>query len=216
DGGSTCAPKTCADLGATCGTQGDGCGGTVQCGTCASPAYCGGAGANHCGQGGADGGSTCVPKTCADLGAACGAQGHGWGGTVQFGPCPAPAYGGGTGPTQSGLGGADGGSSCVPKTCAQLGAACGTQGDGCGGTLQCGTCTSPAFCGGAGPSHCGLGGVDGGSTCVPKTCAQLGATCGTQGDGCGALLNCGTCTAPAFCGGAGLNHCGLGAVDGGS
>jgi hypothetical protein len=216
DGGSACVPKTCAQLGATCGTQGDGCGGTVSCGACTAPAYCGGAGANHCGQGGADGGSACVPKTCAQLGATCGAQGDGCGGTLSCGTCTAPAYCGGNGANTCGLGGSDGGSTCAPKTCAQLGAACGAQGDGCGGMLSCGTCTAPAYCGGNGPNQCGQGGADGGSACVPKTCAQLGATCGSQGDGCGGTLSCGTCTAPAYCGGNGANKCGLGGADGGS
>src|SRR5580698_8461558 len=30
-------------------------------------------------------------------------------------------------------------------------------------------------------------------TCVPKTCAQLGYTCGMNGDGCGSPLDCGSC-----------------------
>jgi hypothetical protein len=37
---------------------------------------------------------------------------------------------------------------CVPKTCQSLGAACGVQGDGCGGTLPCGTCPAGQTCGG--------------------------------------------------------------------
>lgn len=31
---------------------------------------------------------------------------------------------------------------CTPDTCADLGATCGNPADGCGGTLQCGNCTS--------------------------------------------------------------------------
>jgi hypothetical protein len=46
-------------------------------------------------------------------------------------------------------------------------------------------------------------------TCTPLTCAQQGFTCGPAGDGCGNQLNCGTCTAPATCGGGGVpGQCG--------
>ena len=37
--------------------------------------------------------------------------------------------------------------------------------------------------------------------CVPRTCVQLGAGCGLAADGCGGLLDCGTCMAPQVCGG---------------
>ena len=47
------------------------------------------------------------------------------------------------------------------------------------------------------------------ATCTPRTCAQMGANCGQVADGCGGLLSCGTCTAPASCGGGGVaNQCG--------
>ena len=41
--------------------------------------------------------------------------------------------------------------------------------------------------------------ADGGSVtsgCVPKTCAEQGYDCGTVADGCGGLIDCGSCTAP--------------------
>jgi hypothetical protein len=45
---------------------------------------------------------------------------------------------------------------CTPTNCAALGISCGTTGDGCGGTLTCGSCTAPATCGGGGtPFQCG-------------------------------------------------------------
>jgi uncharacterized protein YkwD len=45
--------------------------------------------------------------------------------------------------------------------------------------------------------------------CQPKTCAQLGAVCGSVQDGCGHALDCGGCLAPQTCGGAGVaNQCG--------
>jgi hypothetical protein len=39
--------------------------------------------------------------------------------------------------------GLDGGGPCVPTSCASEGASCGTIADGCGGTLDCGTCPPP-------------------------------------------------------------------------
>ncbi|HEX7667672.1 MAG TPA: hypothetical protein VF407_24255, partial [Polyangiaceae bacterium] len=57
-----------------------------------------------------------------------------------------------------------------------------------------------------------LSGNDGGGgtgSCKPLTCADLGDTCGPAGDGCGNVIDCGTCTAPETCGGGGLpSKCG--------
>lgn len=39
---------------------------------------------------------------------------------------------------------------CTPTTCNALGANCGTPSDGCGKTLNCGTCAAPQTCGGGG------------------------------------------------------------------
>lgn len=33
--------------------------------------------------------------------------------------------------------------SCIPLTCASVGRVCGTMSDGCGGTIDCGTCPTP-------------------------------------------------------------------------
>ncbi|APR86701.1 Tryptophan synthase alpha chain [Minicystis rosea] len=84
----------------------------------------------------------------------------------------------------------------TPVTCQDVGANCGPIGDGCGGVIDCGTCTAPDTCGGGGtPSVCGS------KPCVAKTCSQLGANCGPVADGCGGVVMCGTCTAPDICGG---------------
>jgi hypothetical protein len=97
----------------------------------------------------------------------------------------------------SGMG--DGGMCTGAVTCAQAGADCGPIGDGCGGILQCGTCTLPEICGGMTPSVCGT------PPCAPKTCAQLGFNCGMNGDGCGGTLDCGACSTPGdTCGGGGM------------
>ncbi len=164
---AACGLVTCQRANANCGPVGDGCGGVIDCGTCATGQTCGGGGM----------------------------------------------------PSQCGLS-----SSCMPRTCAEAGANCGPVSDGCGALLQCGTCATGQSCGGGGvPSVCGSGGgPDGGAggggsgMCTPRTCAQVGANCGPVSDGCGALLQCGTCMAPDICGGGGTpNVCGGGARDGG-
>lgn len=92
---------------------------------------------------------------------------------------------------------------CVPSTCVQLEAECGSVKDGCGGVLECGTCPAGKTCGGSAANKCGD------AACTPKTCAQLGASCGQVSDGCASLLDCGWCTAPESCGGGGFeNQCG--------
>src|SRR5438270_8201191 len=61
--------------------------------------------------------------------------------------------GGGGGSGGSGGGGGSGGiggtKQCMVD-CATLGASCGKQGDGCGGEIDCGTCSAPDSCGGGG------------------------------------------------------------------
>jgi len=201
----SCNHLTCAKLGYTCGQTGDGCGGTINCGTCTAPETCGGGGKfSVCG-----GAGPCKPKTCADLGFNCGPAGDGCGGLLTCGAnggkCTAPAICGGGGlPGVCGSngaphpdGGLDGGP-CVPETCASQAISCGPAGDGCGNLLTCESCTtSGQTCGGGGTS--GVCGAP--PACVPKTCTQLGYNCGPAGDGCGGLIaSCGTCTGSQECG----------------
>jgi len=102
-------------------------------------------------------------------------------------------------------------SPCVPRSCSDLGYDCGYNGDGCGNIITCGACTAPDYCGGGGLGRCGTGsgssdaGPDG---CQPLTCMQLGYDCGPSPDGCGGVVDCGTCTPPEFCGGGGFSKCG--------
>ncbi|MGO9837131.1 MAG: hypothetical protein ACLP1X_23290 [Polyangiaceae bacterium] len=150
--------------------------------------------------------NNCKPKTCMQQGYTCGWNSDGCGNAIQCGGCTDPDYCGGGGYSKCGAGNAGGDAGvCVPKTCADFPAStCGQQADGCGGlTANCSTCTTPAFCGGGGPSLCGTGDAGGDAgVCVPKTCADYPMSCGQQGDGCGSLtVNCGTCTDPEFCGG---------------
>jgi hypothetical protein len=85
---------------------------------------------------------------------------------------------------------------CFPLTCAQQGFGCGVVPDGCGGLLQCGSCTPPLTCGGGGTAF--VCGDDAGSApppCKPKSCAEADAACGVADDGCGGQLDC-----SVFCG----------------
>jgi hypothetical protein len=94
-------------------------------------------------------------------------------------------------------------STCTAVTCQQQGYNCGLQGDGCGGTIDCGTCPMGQTCGVGGPGVCG------GATCKPRTCLEASAQCGIIGDGCGSTVDCGPCTSPLTCGGGGqANQCG--------
>jgi hypothetical protein len=219
--GGTCKPLTCKDLGVNCGPAGDGCGGKIECGTCTSPATCGGGGKpSVCG-----GTAACIPRTCAQQKVACGPAGDGCGGTLpNCGTCPAPEFCGGGGASQCGGGlindggmllNPDGGL-CVARTVCNAGE-CGPVADGCGGILNCSGCAAGQSCGGGGvASMCGA------PACVKTTCMAAGATCGYVADGCGGLLDCGGSMANAgcavgFCGGGGANKCGTGAaVDAGT
>ncbi len=73
--------------------------------------------------------------------------------------------------------------------------------------FQCGATNAPSMCVLA-PAVSADGG-----TCVPKTCADYladGIDCGVQSNGCGGMTpNCGTCAAPAFCGGGGPSTCAI-------
>jgi hypothetical protein len=63
-----CVPKTCEQLGETCGKHDDGCGAQADCGVC----------------------EACVPKTCQQLGKSCGEHDAGCGKKADCGAC-APA-----------------------------------------------------------------------------------------------------------------------------
>ncbi len=155
----------------------------------------------------------CVPKTCAMLGFTCGMNSDGCGGAIDCGVCPPGQFCGGGGYSRCGTGVAlsDGGMACVAATCTALGDACGVNSDRCGGTVDCGACPSGQFCGGGGYARCGTGvTAEGGPACSPKTCAELHYNCGPAANGCGGILQCGTCPAPQSCGWAGYDKCGEG------
>jgi hypothetical protein len=81
-GSARCLPATCAELGTECGGVPDGCGGVLDCGTCAAGEVCGGGGVpNVCAAPG------CRPATCAFLGKDCGTVPDGCGGVLACGAC---------------------------------------------------------------------------------------------------------------------------------
>lgn len=188
-GPTACEPKTCAQIGANCGSAPDGCGGKIECGECPDGQFCGGGGTNVCGM------DDCSPKSCVQTGAQCGWASDGCSMAIDCGGCAPPEACGGSAELNV--------CGCTPKTCSQLGVNCGTLPDGCLGTLNCGACSGGQVCGGGGTNICGT------SECMPKSCAQLGAACGFISDGCSEALDCGECATPEVCGGGGLiNQCG--------
>lgn len=82
---------------------------------------------------------------------------------------------------------------CVPTSCAERSAECGSILDGCGSTLECGVCEAGQACGVSGLNQCGVG------TCMPLTCAELGAQCGSVSDQCGEVISCGLCASGFVC-----------------
>ncbi|MBL7206220.1 MAG: hypothetical protein ISS36_01325 [Candidatus Aenigmarchaeota archaeon] len=187
-------PITCESLGRECGgPYSDGCGGTINCGTCDNPR-------SSC----ISGRCVCEPLTVADcltrdIPMYCGSLLNGCGGTINCGNCDdGDICKKVTKPTGIQV------YECVcanPLSCSGLGLECGTwSDDGCGGELDCGSC-------------------DDGYECVSNKCEKIpcvpncdGKLCGD--DGCGG--SCGTCDSSAgfVCIG-GQCECGVGMDIGG-
>ena len=88
------------------------------------------------------------------------------------------------------------GTCCTPTTCQAQGKNCGSIPDGCGGSLDCGTCNAPQICGGGGTANvcCPL--------CGGTTCVDLDSDrdhCGTCGTTCPGTTTCvsGECVCPS-------------------
>jgi hypothetical protein len=178
DGGPCTTFMSCAQQGIHCGLAGDGCGDTLDCGTCPAGQSCGAVTAGQCGA--------CSPLSCVQQNIHCGAANDGCGDTLDCGTCPVGQSCGTLQPGQCDT-------MCSPETCAQLGFVCGTPTDGCGGTLDCGTCAVGQTCGAVTAGQCG-------TVCSPLSCAQQGFDCGPATNGCGVAINCGTCPAGQTCG----------------
>jgi hypothetical protein len=89
---------------------------------------------------------------------------------------------------------------CQATTCAAQGKTCDTMSDGCGATLNCGSCVVGQVC------------LSSGVCCQPTTCAAQGMNCDSISDGCGGTLSCGTCPAGYVCGGNNVCICAPGAL----
>ncbi len=73
---------------------------------------------------------------------------------------------------------------CTPTISCPAGQTCGTAEDGCGGTLECGTCTGTG-------ERC----VSGQCVCTPDNAAACtGLECGIATNNCDQTVSCGTCT----------------------
>jgi hypothetical protein len=198
---SSCTPIAAAVACAgQCGSVSDGCDSVITCSadnggvTCLDSEVCGGYGdklsPNHCVAK-----PSCSPRTCTDLGLACGLAGDGCGGTLD---CTTLLGGCGAGKTCGT--GVDYGS-CVSSStmpvCQALTAAvacagtCGVVSDGCTGSINCGLegfgCPNGTTCGGGGV----LGQCGAGPTCTAQPVATACAnTCGQVSDGCSGVYSC--------------------------
>ncbi|MBN2496246.1 MAG: hypothetical protein JXR96_16760 [Deltaproteobacteria bacterium] len=203
-----CVPESCADLDLECGDWPDGCGGEVHCGGCPTGQECNADGqceavcVPDC-EGRCCGSDNCggiCPDRCAETGQEC-----------NLGTCLCEGV-------------------CQPRSCADLGRACGDWPDGCGGTVHCGGCPTGQecnadgqceavcvpdcdgrccgsdACGGICPDDCGeTGQVCNTGTCLcegacdPESCDDLGKDCGDWPDGCGGTAHCGGCPTGQEC-----------------
>jgi hypothetical protein len=141
-----CACNTltsCAWQSKNCGSIPDGCGGTLSCGTCPSNQVCGSNNVcttpppvSSCTHSECSSGtklpsscSACTQKVCSSDPYCCNFS---WDsicaneGKSMCTACGAP--------------------SCAPTSCSALGKNCGSVGDGCGGTLSCGSCATGQAC----------------------------------------------------------------------
>lgn len=172
-----------------CGTVSDGCGGSYTCNSGNGGSTCNSNLGEECIVGHCTA-PVCTAKTVAQAcpggggHRSCGVQPDGCGKTIDCGGCAEDEACGLGGPSLCGAL-----PTCQPASCAGK---CGTMADGCGGTVTCSptnggvACAGAEYCGATQANHCGTPPV----TCTPKTCAQLGHTCGLATDGCGHGLNC--------------------------
>ena len=196
-GDDTCRPLASCTNGTAfnyCGKIGDGCGDSLTCST-----VCGTGKSCDTTTGLCKGDTTCTPLTACTNGTAfnyCGAIGDGCGGSLT---CSTACGTGKICDTTTGL--CKGDNTCTPLAACTNGTAfnyCGTVGDGCGGSLVCGSdCTTNQVC----DTTRGL--CKSNNTCTPLTaCTNSTAFnyCGTIGDGCGGSLVCGSdCAANQVC-----------------
>lgn len=196
--------------GKECGVEGDGCGGTYDCGSCRRGEACGIEAPFRCDRVPTGDDDDCPAKipSCASEGAECGIIGNGCGGVIdceaELGGCDNGEVCGLGGPQKCGVL-----PTCTPTPAATACAGkCGIVSNGCGtevsgGIIDCSVlfpCPSGETCGGGGTANqCGAGGS---SSCapVPRGTACAGKTCGAASDGCNGSYTCGSgCGAGEAC-----------------
>jgi hypothetical protein len=203
-----CEPIAKADAceGKECGSEGNGCGGTHDCGTCDDDQACGLEEPFQCARVPVNNDDECgaVIANCEAAGVECGETGNGCGGTLDCGGCPDGQYCGIEAPGQC-----DPPPACEPATpeeaCVDR---CGLVSNGCsdevdGGLIDCSDyeeyqCPDGTACGAGGVANeCGSG--DG--TCSPldQNAACEGRACGVVSDGCSSSFACGSCSEDSQC-----------------
>jgi hypothetical protein len=80
---------------------------------------------------------------------------------------------------------------------------CGQITNNCGDVLTCNSCASTERCENRRcvPRTCerGRGTAAADDCCPPQTCEEIGRDCGEWDDGCGGMIDCGTCPCPKTC-----------------
>ncbi len=203
-----CVPVSRDDAcdGRECGPVGDGCGGSINCGTCEDGERCGLDEPFQCGTVPVSDDEMCnaLFDSCEEAGAECGLAGNGCGGTLDCGECDAGEICGIQEPGQC-----DPPPECEPlEPEVACDGRCGVVANGCdedvsGGLIDCSdydeyVCPAGTICGGAGISNeCG----NAASTCLPmdQVLACDGRACGVVSDGCNSSFSCGDCTSDSQC-----------------
>ena len=101
------------------------------------------------------------------------------------------------------------GTGCAPKTCSILSKSCGSWDNGCGGTINCGSCNSGYSCvNGACQDSCLSTNCNDGNSCTSDSCSVGKCSHATLGDGtnCGGNGKCrsGKCVEPIAVGNVGV------------
>ena len=110
---------------------------------------------------------------------------------------------------------------CQPLTCADMGKRCGCWDDSCGTELLCGTCDAHQLCNDEGQCICEFQECNGTccaqdqecfddvcvGICQGQSCEEMGKQCGSWDDGCGSMIECGSCSDDKVCGEDGLCAC---------
>jgi hypothetical protein len=181
--GTVCVDGTCASPSTTCASGQTECGGA--CTDLASdPDNCGACG-TACPAGASCGSGACATTTIVDGGGACSTDSDcAPGSECVSGECVPPVVV------------AD---ACAPATCASLGLTCGSTSDGCGGTLDCGTCAGDAGVDATSDAASDATTCAAGETDCSGICSDLtsdSANCGA----CGAVCPAGATCSEGACG----------------